>query len=177
VRYNLAGHPSVCSYEKKKISSFLRKTTKGSYCCSLFSHSGEKDADGVRYFSSNSSLRASRSGFIRLRGRCWSRMLSIQSSATSASVEDSWTLSRALSSSSAIFPELPGSMQVVLVLDLSRILPNVKHHEIRENLGSNLPHYHLGNFEGNGVSNFIIISHYDCLGYLKSFHPAILYSI
>ena len=80
------------------------------YCCSLLSHSAEKEGEGVRYFCSRSRLRDSRSCFMRFRGRCCSeRIPSIQSSALS--VADSWSFSRALVRSAILFEwELPAVM-------------------------------------------------------------------
>lgn len=66
----------------------------------------ENEAEGVRYFCSSSRLRASLSCLGRLRGRCSSRMWSIQSSAVPSDVLDSrFTLSRALTRESAICSE------------------------------------------------------------------------
>jgi hypothetical protein len=80
-------------------STFLDWDWKGkggrAHCCNLLSHSGEKDFEGVRYFFSRSSLRDSRSGFMRFRGRgCSERIESIQSSGVS--VELSCSFSREL---------------------------------------------------------------------------------
>jgi hypothetical protein len=77
------------------------KRAGDNYCCSLFNHSGENEVDGVRYFSSRESLRASRSCFTRLRGRWDSRIESIQSSASDV-LDESRTFSRAVIRESAM---------------------------------------------------------------------------
>lgn len=56
------------------------------YCCNLFSHAVEKDVDGVRNLRLSSFLRSSGSCLTRLRGPCWSRMLSIQASSLEVAV-------------------------------------------------------------------------------------------